>query len=197
MNNYFVFSTNGSQDGPFNHDELEQLVNNGTYGAGVQVWQSEEKGWEPIEKHFPLPQTSAPLPPPPAALPPVPAAATNLPPLPTSSLPPVPAQQTNVPQTATKNNTSAPKKGFKIPKITWAAIAPFLFVGSIIARCYHKEHQKKAAYERSIRNRPTPRLQKMNNSNSQYSNYNNYNYQQQYTPSNTGSYYSDTETYYY
>ena len=198
MNNYFVFSTKGTQEGPFSHDELEQLVKNGTYGAGSQVWQGEENGWEPIEKHFPLPQTSAPLP---VALPPVPTS-TDLPPIPASSLPPVPAQQSNVPQTTTKNNSAAPKKGFKIPKITWAAISPFLLLGLWIAKYYHKEYQKKAAYEKVIRKRPVPKLQQMNNSNSQYGNYNNnqynnYSYQQQYAPSNTGGYYSDTDTYYY
>ncbi len=140
MNNYFVFSTKGTQEGPFSHDELEQLVKNGTYGAGSQVRQGEENGWEPIEKHFPLPQTY---------------------------------------------NSAAPKKGFKISKITWAVISPFLLLGSWIAKHPHavraglNNHNKEYHEYRPVpkpQQRPVPlppRLQPMSNSNSQYGNYNN------------------------
>lgn len=82
MKKYYAANPESGQEGPYDKDELNSLVQAGKYQRGALVWTEGMSEWEPIENHFTMPAIPPPLP------------TKTPPPLPTKTPPPVqPASQ--------------------------------------------------------------------------------------------------------
>lgn len=52
MSKYYVGTPDGTREGPFDEQAINQRITSGIYKPGCLVWQKGMKEWEPIESHF-------------------------------------------------------------------------------------------------------------------------------------------------
>lgn len=73
MNNYYISTHQGKQEGPYDKEALISRIKDGIYSEETLVWCEGMTGWEPLKKHFDIPDDVIPpplnMPPPPISAP--------------------------------------------------------------------------------------------------------------------------------
>lgn len=57
---YYITKPDGSQEGPYNRQNLISRIHAGKYPQGTQLWHKGLPGWEPLENHFNIRPTQTP-----------------------------------------------------------------------------------------------------------------------------------------